>query len=309
MSHSRRIQILSSHVAPTPVESSLSSVPTSGHTGLVHGQVAIITGSGQGIGAAAAKLFAKEGAKVVVSDLDAKKSNDIANEIKKEGGQAISVPGDVTDPAFPERIIKETLSAFGKINIIVNNAGYTWDGVIHNMTDEQWEAMLRVHDTAPFRLIRAAAPHMREIAKKELQEKGATQEPRCIINISSTSGLHGNAGQANYSTAKLGVVGLTKTVAKEWGPFNIRCNAIAFGFINTRLTQANTTGQSIQVGDKQVKLGMPAAATTDPSRLLNIPLRRPGNVDEAAASILLLASPHASFITGHCLEVTGGMGI
>jgi len=174
------------------------------------------------------------------------------------------------------------------------------------MTDAQWEAMLKVHNTAPFRVIRAAAPYMREVAKKEL-EKGATQEPRCIINISSTSGLHGNAGQANYSTAKLGVVGLTKTVAKEWGMFNIRCNAIAFGFVNTRLTQSKNKGAFIQVDGKQVKLGIPEAGQKDMTA--NIPLRRAGDVEEAAGAILLMASPHASYITGHTLEVTGGMGI
>jgi len=175
------------------------------------------------------------------------------------------------------------------------------------MTDAQWEAMLKVHNTAPFRVIRAAAPYMREVAKKEIQEKGTTLEPRCIINISSTSGLHGNPGQANYSTAKLGVVGLTKTIAKEWGQFNIRCNAIAFGFINTRLTQSKTKGAFIQVEGKQVKLGIPEAGQKDMTA--SIPLRRAGDVEEAAGSILLLASPHANYITGHTLEVTGGMGI
>lgn len=310
MSHHRRIQVLSSHLTPLSVRGEpLAFVPTASSSGLLQGQVAIITGSGQGIGEAAAKLFAKEGAKVVVTDLDASKANAVVEAIKNAGGQAISVPGDVTDPAYPDKLIKETIAAFGKINIIVNNAGYTWDGVVHTMTDQQWDAMLKVHNTAPFRIVRAAAPYMREVAKKELQEKGATQEPRCIINISSTSGLHGNAGQANYSTAKLGVVGFTKTVAKEWGPFNIRCNAVAFGFINTRLTQAKSEGASIEVEGKSVKLGIPQAAGENKHMLEAIPLRRPGNVDEAAGSILLLASPFASYINGHCLEVTGGMGI
>jgi len=308
MSHINRIQVLSSHIAPTVgVVEPLSATPTSSG-GILRNQVAIITGSGQGIGAAAAKLFASEGAKVVVTDLDAAKSDAVVGEIKSTGGEAVSIPGDVTDIAFPEKLIKETIRAFGKINIIVNNAGYTWDGVIHTMTDAQWEAMLKVHNTAPFRIIRAAAPYMRELAKQELQEKGATQEPRCIINVSSTSGLHGNVGQANYSTAKLGIVGLTKTVAKEWGMFNIRCNAVAFGFINTRLTQAKSLGASIEVDGKVVKLGMPQAAGGKEAAA-GIPLRRAGTVDEAAGSLLLLASPHAAYITGHCLEVTGGMGI
>jgi 3-oxoacyl-[acyl-carrier protein] reductase len=302
MSHHRRISVLSSHIAPTPVEvSSLSVVPTAASGGILQGQVAIITGSGQGIGEAAAKLFAKEGAKVVVTDLDAVKANAVVSAIKSAGGQAIAVPGDVTDAAYPDKLIKETINAFGKINIIVNNAGYTWDGVVHTMTDQQWDAMLKVHNTAPFRIVRAAAPFFRDVAKKEIQEKGATQEPRVIINVSSTSGLHGNAGQANYSTAKLGIVGFTKTIAKEWGAFNIRSNAVAFGFINTRLTQAKSAGASIEVEGQTVKLGVPVPMDSSVDKLASIPLRRPGNVDEAAGSILLLASPYASYINGHCL--------
>jgi len=311
MSHHRRIQVLSSHLTPTVEASdSLAAVPTASSGGLLAGQVAIITGSGQGIGEAAAKLFAKEGAKVVVTDLDAAKAKSVVDAIESAGGQAIAVPGDVTDAAYPEKLIKETIAAFGKINIIVNNAGYTWDGVVHTMTDQQWEAMLKVHNTAPFRIVRAAAPYLRDAAKKELQEKGATQENRVIINISSTSGLHGNPGQANYSTAKLGIVGFTKTIAKEWGQFNIRSNAIAYGFINTRLTQAKSKGASIEVEGKTVKLGIPQGVDdSSPDKLAHIPLRRAGNVDEAAGAILMLASPYASYINGHCLEVTGGMGI
>lgn len=308
MSHSRRIQTITSHLHTGLIQGELSTTPTSNAGGLLQDQVAIITGSGQGIGAATALLFSKEGAKVVVTDLDAAKSNSVAEEIKFNGGQAVSVAGDITDPAFPEKLVKAAIDAFGKINILVNNAGYTWDGMLHTMTDVQWEAMLKVHNTAPFRLIRAVAPYMREVAKKELQEKGATQEPRCIINVSSTSGLHGNAGQANYATAKLGVVGLTKTVAKEWGPFNIRCNAVAFGLINTRLTQSKNNGAFIQVEGKQIKLGIPEGAGQK-ELSAPIPLKRPGNVDEAAGSILMLASPYASYITGHTLEVTGGLGI
>lgn len=197
------------------------------------------------------------------------------------------------------------MAKWGKLHILVNNAGYTWDGVIHRMSDRQWEAMLAVHNTAPFRLIRAAAPHMRDAAKKEQEQKGRAK-PRCIINISSTSGLHGNAGQANYATAKMGVIGLTKTVAKEWGQFNVRCNAVAFGTIETRLTGAKEKGEHILVDGKKVALGIPAAVQRD---FGHIPLRRAGSPEEAAGAVLMLASPHASFITGHCLEVTGGMGI
>jgi len=186
----------------------------------------------------------------------------------------------------------------------VNNAGYTWDGMLHKMTDKQWSAILDVHNTAPFRIIREAAPYMRELSKTEI-EKGLPLQPRCIVNVSSTSGLHGNIGQANYATAKLGIVGLTKTVAKEWGAFGIRCNAVAFGAIDTRLTRVKSN-QVIEVDGTKVVLGMPAGQKMDSSR---VPLNRVGTAEEAAASILYLASPLANFVTGHCLEVTGGLGI
>jgi 3-oxoacyl-[acyl-carrier protein] reductase len=274
--------------------------------GLMTGQVAIITGSGRGIGAAAAKIFAKEGAKVVVSDLDAKPAQETVDAIKAAGGEAICVPGSVTDPAFPDVLMKATMDAFGKINVLVNNAGFTWDGVIHKMTDEQWNAIVDCHATGPFRLIRAAAPYMREVAKNEMAA-GNKPEPRCIINISSTSGLHGNAGQANYAMAKMGIVGLTKTVAKEWGQFGIRCNAVAFGMIETRLVAAKETGESIEVEGKKIQLGIPGQMR-EMGKMM-IPLGRSGMPEEAAGGILLLASPYASYITGHCLEVTGGSGI
>lgn len=274
---------------------------------LLQDQVAIITGAGRGIGAAAARLFAEHGACVVVSDLDAEPADAIVDEIKAADGEAVAVVGDVTDPAFPDRLMREAVEAFGKINVLVNNAGFTWDGVIHKMSDEQWQAILDVHATAPFRILRAAAPYMREPAKQELAETGQTSEPRCIINVSSTSGLHGNAGQINYATAKMGIVGLTKTVAKEWGRYNIRCNAVAFGLIDTRLTRAKETGETIEVADQEVALGIPEQRR----QMLPtaIPLGRAGTAEEAAGGMLLLASPLAAYITGHVLEVTGGAGI
>lgn len=274
---------------------------------LLDDHVTIVTGAGRGIGAATAKLFAEHGAHVVVSDLDMGPAEETAQAITQAGGDAITVIGDVTDPDFPERLMETTVDNFGKLNVLVNNAGFTWDGVIHKMSDEQWQAMLDVHNTAVFRMIRAAAPYMREPAKRELAESNTTSENRCIINVSSTSGLHGNAGQANYSTAKMGLVGLTKAVAKEWGRFNIRCNAVAFGFIDTRLTQAKEQGETIEVGGQDVQLGIPQNIR-QMSQML-IPLGRAGTPEEAAGGILLLASPYAAYITGHVLEVTGGYGI
>lgn len=270
-------------------------------------QVAIVTGAGRGIGAAAARLFAQYGAKVVVNDLNAEPAAAVVDEIKSGGGEAIAYAGDVTDPHFPDQLMSATIDAFGKLNILVNNAGFTWDGMLHKMSDAQWQAIMDVHTTAPFRLIRAASPYMRDAAKNELSE-GGLREPRCIINVSSTSGLHGNIGQANYATGKMGIIGLTKTVAKEWGAFGIRCNTVAFGFVDTRLTQAKEKGETIEVGDQEVALGIPQKLLR-PERLAMIPLRRPATPEEAAGGIILMASPFAAYITGHTLEVTGGAGI
>lgn len=274
--------------------------------GLLENQVTIITGAGRGIGAATAKLFAEHGAKVVASDRDAEPLYAVVNAIKGAGQEAVAVPGDVTDPAFPETLVGTAVDTYGKLHILVNNAGYTWDGVVHKMSDNQWQAMLDVHNTAPFRLIRAAAPYMREPAKEE-KAAGQTPEPRCIVNVSSTSGTHGNAGQINYATAKMGVVGMTKTIAREWGQFGIRCNAVVFGSIDTRLIQAKEKGETIEVDGQEITLGVPEGMLAMLPML--IPLGRTGTTEEAAAGIFLMALPMASYITGHVLEVTGGFGI
>jgi 3-oxoacyl-[acyl-carrier protein] reductase len=270
-------------------------------------QTVVITGAGRGIGAAAARLFAREGANVVVNDRDEDPALEVAASIEDAGGRALAVAGDVTSADFPDQLLDAAVDRFGKLNVLVNNAGFTWDGMVHTMTDEQWLRVLEIHTLAPFRMIRAAARHLREPAKAELEAGQPFAENRVIVNISSTSGLHGNVGQANYATAKMGIVGLTKTVAKEWGRFGVRCNAVAFGFIDTRMTRSKEAGETVEVEGTTIVQGIPEAMRE--RAVTGNPLGRPGTDEEAAGGILLMASPLAGYVTGHTLEVTGGAGI
>jgi 3-oxoacyl-[acyl-carrier protein] reductase len=266
-------------------------------------KVAIITGSGRGIGRAAALLFAREGAKVVVSDIDAVPAEEIVTEIKASGGQAASYAGDVTSPAFADGVMKETVDRWGGIHIIVNNAGFTWDAVIHKMTDDQWQTMMDIHVTAPFRMIRAAAPYFRDAAKKEMA--GGTAVARKIINISSMAGTGGNPGQANYAAAKSAILGLTKTLAKEWGRFNVQANSVAYGWIDTRLTKKKEAGEVLDRDGKQIPIGIPDAMRQ--MMTMMIPLGRAGTPEEAAGPLLFLASPLSDYVSGQVLLVTGGL--
>lgn len=271
---------------------------------LLEDKTAIITGSGRGIGAAAARLFAAHGANVIVADLDPAPAGETAATIIEAGGTAVTVPCDVTDDGGIEELIGQTVSHFGGIDILVNNAGYTWDGMAHKMSDDQWDAMLAIHLTAPFKLIRAAIPYMREVAKSEM---AATRraKARKIINVSSTSGTRGNVGQINYAAGKAGVIGLTKTLAKEWGPFNIQVNAVAFGFIETRLTQDQEAGDFTERDGERIKLGIPDHLRQ--MAAVAIPMGRAGTPDEAAGALLFFASELSNYVSGQVLEVTGGM--
>lgn len=269
---------------------------------LLVGKSAIVTGSGRGIGKSIAKLFSEHGASVVINDIDVDVAEATAKEIKDAGGKSIVCAGSVTDVEFPDRLVNTAAEAFGGIDVVVNNAGYTWDAVIQNMTDEQWYAMIDVHLTAPFRIIRAAAPYMRDAAKQEIAQGKRVQ--RKIINVSSTSGVAGNAGQVNYSAGKMGIVGVTKTIAKEWGRFNINVNAVAYGFIDTRLTQAKEKQETIERAGKQVELGIPDQMRQMAAQF--IPLGRAGSPDEAAGPVLFLASPLSDYVTGAVILVTGG---
>lgn len=273
-------------------------------TGLIEGKVAIVTGSGRGIGAAAAKLLAAHGATVIVSDIDPAPAEETAAAIEAAGGQALVVAGDVTRPDFAPSVVQAAITQLGGLDILVNNAGYTWDGTIHKMTDEQWQAMLDIHLTAPFRLIRAAAEFWRETAKREAAQLGAAQA-RKIVNVSSTTGTRGNAGQANYAAGKAGIIGLTKTLAKEWGQFNFQVNAVAFGMIETRLTQAKEAGETTQRGEKEISLGIPEQMRQIAKMM--IPMGRAGTPEEAAGPVLFFASPLSNYVSGQVLEVTGGL--
>jgi 3-oxoacyl-[acyl-carrier protein] reductase len=267
--------------------------------GLLDGKAAIITGSARGIGRATAELFISEGARVLINDIDGDVAEQAAGEIE---GETAVFAGDLTKPGVPDELVAKANEAFGQVDIVVNNAGFTWDGVVHKMTDEQFQAMLDIHTIVPFRVIRALAPTWREAAKAE---RGEGKEVfRKIVNITSISGTMGNAGQANYSAAKAGVTGLTKTIAKEWGQFKVNVNAVAFGFVETRLTAAKEEAGSIEREGEKIELGIPEQQRAMASMI--IPLGRPAQPEEAAGPVLFLASDLANYVHGQILNVTGG---
>jgi 3-oxoacyl-[acyl-carrier protein] reductase len=267
--------------------------------GVLDGKAAIVTGSARGIGRATAELLAEQGARVLINDLDGDVAEQAASEIS---GDTAVFGGDLTQPGVPDQLVQKAVDEFGRLDIIVNNAGYTWDGVAHKMTDEQFQAMLEIHTVVPFRIIRAAAPHLRDPAKKERDE--GQEVFRKIVNVSSVSGTMGNAGQANYSAAKAGVVGLTKTLAKEWGQFKVNVNAVAFGFIETRLTASKEEGGKIEMEGREIQLGIPEQMRAMAAMM--IPLGRPASPEEAAGPVFFLCSPWANYVHGQVLNVTGG---
>ena len=265
------------------------------------GKVAIISGAGRGIGRAVALKLAGDGAAVVLNDLDPEPAAAVVAEIEALDGRALAVPGDVTAADFGERFVQAAVERFGGLDIVVNNAGYTWDGVIQNTTDDQFEAMLDVHVNAPFRILRAAAGPIREMAKAEAAAGRAVH--RKVVNVSSMVGLYGNAGQVGYSTAKAAVVGMTRTLAKEWGRYAVNVNAVAFGLIETRLTQPaggsiDVAGQTVAVGVQPGMLQMMKAV---------IPLGRAGTPEEAAGAVWLLCTPESDNISGQVVLVGGGL--
>jgi 3-oxoacyl-[acyl-carrier protein] reductase len=269
----------------------------------LQGKVALVSGSGRGIGREIAIKLAREGASVVINDLDAEPAALTVQEITAEGGRAAACVGSVTDAEFAPRFVQTAIDQFGGIDIIVNNAGYTWDNVIQKMTDDQWEAMLAVHLTAPFRILRAASDFIREAARREADEGHPVF--RKVVNISSTSGVYGNAGQANYAAAKAGINGLTKAMAKEWGRYKVNVNSVAFGLIMTRLTEATAhSGAQIDIAGQQIKVGVRPEILKNAESL--IPLGRGGTPEEAAGAVYMFCIPESNYVSGQVLVCGGG---
>ena len=267
------------------------------------GKVALVTGSGRGIGRSVALKLASEGARIVANDLDAGPANEVVAEIKALGSDAIAVIGSVTDTEFADRFIKTAIEGFGSLDIIVNNAGYTMDAMIHKMSDEAFDSLYAVHLKAPFQILRAASQFIIGAAKQETED--GREVFRKVVNISSVAGIGGNVGQANYSAMKAGVLGLTKTLAKEWGRYKVNVNCVGFGFIETRLTQASEEKMTVKVdGGKEAAIGMPAKVIDSFKKM--IPLGRPGTPEEAADAVYLLCSPESNYISGQTLICGGG---
>lgn len=269
------------------------------------GKTAYVTGSGRGIGRAVALKLASHGASVVVNDMDQAPADAVVREIEAAGGKAVAVVGSVTEDGFAERFIATGIDTFGGVDIIVNNAGYTWDSFIGKMTDDQFDAMIDVHLKAPFRILRAASGFIRKAAEAEAME--GREVFRKVVNISSVAGTGGNAGQTNYSSAKSGILGMTKTLAKEWGRMKVNVNCVAFGYIETRLTEATDEKKQIDVNGKAIAVGIPVKMAKGMAMM--IPLGRAGTPEEAADGVYLFCIPESNYISGQTVIVGGGLTI
>ena len=269
--------------------------------GVLEGKAAIVTGSARGIGRATANLLAAHGARVLVTDLDEDVARETAAAIP---GETAVFGGDLTKDSVPDALVQRAIDEFGHLDIVVNNAGYTWDGMAHKMGDEQFRAMLEIHAVAPFRLLRAAAPYLRDAGKAE--REAGLEVFRKVVNVTSISGTQGNLGQANYSTAKAGLIGLTKSLAREWGPFKVNVNAVAFGFVETRLTAAADDNAERFVRDDgvEIPLGIPERMRELAPAI--IPLGRPATPEDAAGPIFFLCSPWSNFVHGQVITASGG---
>ncbi len=266
------------------------------------GKSALVTGSGRGIGRAIALQLAEYGASVMLNDIDREPLMETGSLIDAAGGAAKALAGDITHPEFPQKLVEATVNGFGSIDIIVNNAGYTWDNVIQKMSDEQFQAMLDIHVVAPFRILRAASGYIRETAKREIAE--GKRVMRKVVNITSVSGVDGIAGQAGYGTGKAAINGLTKVMAKEWGRYNVTVNSVGFGFIETRLVQPLGENTTIEMKGRTIKVGVQQA--TRDAVATHCPLGRAGTPEEAAGAVLFFCSPLSDYVSGEILVVSGG---
>ncbi len=272
----------------------------------LEGKVALVSGAGRGIGQAIALKLASEGARVVLNDIDADPAAETVEKIKALGGDAVAVVGDVTQTDFVATFVNAATEKFGGLDIIVNNAGYSWDTVIQKTSDEQFDAMMDIHVKAPFKILRAAADPIRAMAKAEAAE--GRRVHRKVVNISSIGGLFGNAGQIGYASGKTAVVGMTKTLAKEWGRYAVNVNCVAFGFIQTRMTEVFEAEPKLtQVGDREIQMGVPEEFVKGLSRM--IPLGRPGTPEDAANAVYLFCIPESDYISGEVVVVSGGLVI
>lgn len=267
-------------------------------------QVAVVTGAGQGIGREVARKLAAEGARLIVNDIDAEAARAVELELCLQGSQAIACAGDITAPGIPEACIQLALLKWDRLDIVINNAGLPWDATIQNTTDEQFQQMLDLHAVAPFRLLRAAAEPFRRQARED--DSRGIRRHRKVVNVSSISGLLGNAGQVSYSAAKSALTGLTRSLAREWGRYRVNVNCVAFGLIDTRLSRARTDqAGTADVGDRSVPLGLPEAVRAQ--MLALVPLARLGTVEEAAGAVYLLTLPESDYITAEVLVCSGGL--
>jgi len=265
------------------------------------GKTAIVTGGGRGIGRAIVHRLVSAGANVLACDLDQQALQETQASARNSDRVAL-ICADLMEPAVPQQIVDAALEAFRSIDIIVNCAGFSWDSVIQKTSDEQFQAMLNIHVVAPFRLLRAASDYLRTTAKRETA--AGQRVMRKVVNITSISGTEGNPGQAGYSAGKSGVIGLTKTLAKEWGRYNINVNAVGFGLIQTRMTQPLTPEAKIEMAGKEIPIGVQPAMLD--SIAAACPLGRIGTPEEAAGAVLFFCSPLSDYVTGEVLICSGG---
>jgi 3-oxoacyl-[acyl-carrier protein] reductase len=267
--------------------------------GALDGKVALVTGAGRGIGRATAEVLSEQGAHVLVGDLDGDAAAEVVRGLPTEGA---AFAGDITKEGVPDELVQAAIDNWGKLDVVVNNAGYALDAPLHKLSDDWFQRMLDIHLVAPFRVLRAVAPHFREPAKREREE--GVEVFRKIVNVSSTSGTMGNAGQANYAAGKAGIVGVTKTLAKEWGQFRVNVNAVAFAWIDTRMIAVRDEANTFEIDGEEVRIGVPAAIRE--LAATSVPIGRPGTPREAAEGIFLLCSPWSNFINGQVLTISGG---